>query len=177
MNKYCIQDFCNDLLKDNVSTLKETSYDCSHNEHLCNDEVTENVYNFDGYVACNFDATTLPASPDAIVVGNKKLYFVEFKNQTPPNIDNRNIKNKFISGTGILKNILEEFKPTDIELVFCLVHKEHNVGNAHFDYSHITSMSDRFSLEKLNKDMDSFYDHIIAGSVDFYKSQFFDLRC
>ena len=81
MNKYKLEDFLKDVLAKHQSTFKVTSYDIKNNHYLCSDTVTNPVFDFDSYVEANFEHRKLPASPDAIYIGDKKLYFVEFKNQ------------------------------------------------------------------------------------------------
>ncbi|RUO57896.1 hypothetical protein, partial [Pseudidiomarina marina] len=99
MNKYSIKAFCHSEFADFSSTLKRTSWDATNDEYLCNDVLTLPVYDFDQYVKNRFDNDKLPASPDAIYIGNKKLYFIEFKNQHPADIDTAQVKRKFVKGT------------------------------------------------------------------------------
>lgn len=175
MNKYNIQEFLSEKLKNYTSTLKETSFDSANNEYLCADEQTANVYNFDAYIAENFEKT--PASPDAIYIGSKKLYFVEFKNQKTADIDTAQLKRKFESGTQILKNqLLKDFVPQDIDYIFCVVYKK-STRNRYFDPSAIEANATKFGLEEKNKELGGFYTKIITDQVEFYKEEFTDLQC
>src|SRR5690554_4697636 len=100
MNSYSLEDFLADKLYDCQSTLKQTSYDRNNSEFLCQDESLVNVYDFDLYIEnTTSQNNNKPASPDAIVVGGKNLYFVEFKNQKRADIDKPGIRSKFIQGT------------------------------------------------------------------------------
>lgn len=82
------------------STLKETSFDLTNNEFLCEDESVDNVFDFDAYVKAKFgNVDALPASPDAICLGSKHLYFVEFKNQEWSRVNKPQIVRKFRDGT------------------------------------------------------------------------------
>lgn len=175
MNKYNLRDFLDEKFSSYVSTLKETSFDSENSIYLCNDVSTRNVYNFDKYVKTNFDTSRLPSSPDAIYLGNKKLYFIEFKNQIPSSITSSEIKSKFEKGTAILKEILEEFTPRDVEYIFCVVFR--NSGTRYFNPSHIESNITRFGLKEKNQELGSFYSEIITENVQFYKSNFSSLNC
>jgi len=78
VNKHSIRDYLGCELSTHASTFKETSYDDENGEYLCQDESTDHVYNFDAYVRKTHDELVLPASPDAIHLGVKHIYFVEF---------------------------------------------------------------------------------------------------
>ena len=103
------------------------------------------------------------------------MYFIEFKNQIPSAIPSSEIKTKFHKGTTILKEILKEFTPRDVEYIFCVVFK--NSGSNYFDSSHIESNITRFGLKEKNKELGSFYSEIITENVKFYKSNFSSLNC
>lgn len=175
MNKYNIKEFLHKTLKDHLSSLHKTSFDSDNQEHLCNDKITANVYDFDDYIANKSNGIKLPASPDAILVGDKKLYFIEFKNQIPAKIDKENMRNKFKAGTAILKGLLKDFMPRDVRFIFCIVHKiEHK---RFFNSSHIEALPARFGLEEENKKLGEFYSEIIGDNIDYYKNRFKQLKC
>lgn len=175
MSKYNIQTFLKSRLQPYASSLHATSYDTANQQHLCQDELTPNVYDFDAYVKNNHPHHRLPASPDAIFLGTKKLYFIEFKNQLPENIDNTQLKAKFASGTNILKTLLTEFIPRDVEYIFCVVYQTKR--SRYFNPEHIESNITRFGLDKKNVELGGFYSTIIAENVDFYKNNFQQLEC
>lgn len=183
MNKYNIKDFLRVKLQKYLSTLKETSLDTENAVYLCNDTATQPVYDFDGFVRESFDdERNLPCSPDAVALGEKKLYFVEFKNQVPAKIDTANMKRKFKNGTELLQKLLSDFNPSDVEFIFCVVHRAENTqrnarNNPRFDPRHIQSMVAKFGLDNLNKNLGGFYTHIIAEDVSFYKDKFESLNC
>ena len=176
MNKYNLKEFLETKLKKYISTFKATSYDDSNDRYLCSDETTINVYDFDSYIKDNYDKSKLPSSPDAIYLGNKKLYFVEFKYQKVSNIDSKEIKSKFKKGTKILNNMLKNFIPRDNVFIFCVVY-ENQKRSKFFNSRYIEANSIKFGLEELNKEFDNFYDEIITQDVDFYKSNFINLAC
>lgn len=175
MNKYNLKEFLSKELEEHRTTLKAASYDDENQQYLCNDSTTSNVYSFDEYVEKNFDPTQLPASPDAIFIGDKKLYFVEFKNSLPKNIDSKNMKDKFEKGTEVLKKLLQAFIPRDIDYIFCVVHKKQTAR--YFNPAHIQSNTTRFGLAEKNAELGGFYSNIITEDIDFYKSVFKELKC
>lgn len=71
MNRFNIQDFLGEKLKGTESSFKETSYDEANDKYLCADTTAQPVFDFDKYVAANFDRSRLPASPDAIYIRDK----------------------------------------------------------------------------------------------------------
>lgn len=175
MNKYNLKEFLDEKFSIYASTLKDTSFDSENGVYLCNDTSTPNVYDFDEYVKSNFDTSKLPSSPDAIYLGNKKFYFVEFKNQLPSSINSSEIKSKFEKGTTILKEILKEFVPRDVEYIFCVVFRDSSAR--YFNPSHIESNITRFGLKEKNEELGTFYNEIITENVQFYKSNFLSLNC
>lgn len=167
MNKYAIQSYLKDRLEGCESTLKETSLDKEKNEYLCQDTRTSPVYDFDKYVR-TLSVNKHPASPDAIYLGQKVLYFVEFKNSNPSAINTQNMKKKFEDGTNLLIQLLNTFVPKDVRYVFCVVYKAQQ--SKYFGGSaYIESQAVKFGLDELNKQLSSFYDEVITQDVEFYK--------
>lgn len=180
VNKYSIKENLKLVLHEYVADLKTTSYDTQNDEYLCADTTAQPVYNFDEYVQDALREDPQPASPDAIVIGNKKLYFVEFKNQLPSNIDKKRIKNKFVAGTRILQDILKDIKVKDCEMIFCVVHKTSRHAQTRprsFGANHLYDSSLRSLLQKWNANLDNFYGTIVVDNVDFYKETHPQLKC
>lgn len=175
MNRYNLQNHLQRELDPFKSSLKATSFDDSNQEYLCSDESLPDVYDFDKYVRCHHTHPT-PASPDAIHIGQKKFYFIEFKNQAVGNIDKVQMKRKFNDGTNILKNLLQDFSPRDNEYSFCVVLKE-QPRPRYMDSRHIENTSLKFKIEEWNEELDRFYDHIVVESVESYINNFDALRC
>ena len=174
MNKYNLQDFLQVTLEGCLSTFKETSYDKANQQYLCSDTETKNVFDFDLYVE-KLPVDKTPASPDAIYIGEKQLYFVEFKNQRVSDIENEPMKQKFRQGTTILKELLKDFSPKDCKYFFCVVYKS---DSSRYSYSkYIERNSPRFGLAEENEELGSFYDEIITRDIDFYKQSFKQLNC
>lgn len=176
MNEYSLKDYLKSELADHTSSFRETSYDKEHNEYLCKDTATPDVYDFDQYVAKRFGGQKLPASPDAIHLGKKQLYFVEFKNQLPSKIDNVAIQRKFKQGTEILQDMLVDFAPRDWRRVFCVVFKPSS-RSIYFDSRHFEESKVRFNLDDLNAELGHFYDKVLTEDIGFYSRQFRQLAC
>lgn len=176
MNKHSIRDFLGLALSAHASSFKATSYDAENDEYLCQDDSTSHVYDFDAYVREKYDRQAVPASPDAIHLGSKHLYFVEFKNRPARLIDKVNMRRKFIKGTHILRNMLSEFTPRDCKYNFCVVIKSQKKPR-YFDSRHIEQNAVQFGLDALNVDCDHFYNQIVIEDVRFFAQQFKELRC
>ncbi len=175
MNKYSLRQHLAQELGGHLSTFKATSFDDANNVHLCSDEMTGEVYDFDAYVRARC-ADPIPASPDAIHTGSKDLYFVEFKNQRSSDIDKAQMQRKFEAGTEILKELLQDFSARDCRYHFCVVMK--NQPRARYmDFGHIERNVVRFGLDELNQKLGGFYDHVVTESLDFYIEQFKALQC
>lgn len=175
MNKYSLNEHFQKELSPFASTLKATSFDKENQEHLCQDENTSEVYDFDAYVKERQPHPT-PASPDAICLGHKAFYFIEFKNQRAPAVDKQELRQKFSSGTEILKALLNGFSPKDCKYHFCVVLKK-QAKPRYMDSRHIENNSVRFGLDSLNHEHGNFYDQIITESLDFYIKTFEQLQC
>lgn len=175
MNKYSLRQHLAQELGPHLSTFKATSFDEENNVHLCSDETTEEVYDFDAYVRA-LGVKPIPASPDAIHAGSKDFYFVEFKNQRSSDIDKAQIQRKFEAGTDILKELLQDFSAKDCRYHFCVVMKN-QPRSRYMDFRHIEQSVVRFELDKLNQKLGGFYDHVVTESLDFYVKQFKALQC
>lgn len=175
MNKYSLREHLAQELGPHLSTFKATSFDDKNGKHLCQDETTPAVYNFDAYVKANC-SHPIPASPDAIYIGNKHLYFIEFKNQYAHGIDKEQMQRKFQAGTALLQTLLQEFTAKDCKYHFCVVMKG-NSKSKFMDSRHIEKNAIKFGLEELNKKLGSFYDRITTESLDFYIKEHKALKC
>lgn len=175
MNKYSLRQHLAKELGPHLSTFKDTSFDEENNVHLCSDETTGEVYDFDAYVWARGE-NPIPASPDAIHAGSKDFYFVEFKNQRSSDIDKAQMQRKFVAGTEVLKELLQDFSAKDCRYHFCVVMK--NQPRSRFmDFRHIERSVVRFGLDELNQELGGFYDHVVTESLDFYVKQFKTLQC
>ncbi|MCH4247894.1 MAG: hypothetical protein LKF82_08655 [Acinetobacter populi] len=176
MNKHKLKDFLQETLEPHGSTFQDTSFDKENKEYLCQDRSTQPVYNFDAYIDARFGQGKGSASPDAIYIGKKQLYFVEFKNEKVSDLDKKQLEKKFEKGTDILREMLKDFTPRDCQYFFCIVHKPQQKAK-YFNPVHIQESTLRSKLEELNKEQNGFYDKVFVNDVDFYKQQFPQLEC
>lgn len=176
MNKYNLKEYLKGQLAPHPATLKSTSYDDQNKEYLCQDETTEEVYDFDAYIADKYSKQQTPASPDAIYIGLQKVYFIEFKNQPYKNIKSGQIKRKFRKGTSVLQSMLEGYDPAECKFIFCVVFKAMPKPD-NFDYRHFLQTAARFDLDALNKECGSFYDQILTEDVEFFRKELPGLQC
>jgi len=108
------------------STFKETSFDDNNEIYLCNDE-SQNVINFDKILELKYpDSNKRPKSFDALYVYNNLLFCIEFKNQKPSQIDNREIQDKLLSGKDELVKLCQELniQIAEYSFVYCVVYKK-----------------------------------------------------
>ena len=108
------------------STFKETSFDDNNEIYLCHDE-SQNVINFDKIIEIKYpDSNKRPKSFDALYVYKNLLFFIEFKNQKPSQIDNIDIQDKLLSGKKELVKLLQELniQKTNYSFVYCVVYKK-----------------------------------------------------
>ncbi len=175
MNKYSLKAHLRRELDAFESTLKDTSYDDANQQYVCHDKTTPDVYDFDRYVRerCEYP---FPASPDAIHIGHKDLYFVEFKNETAAQVDGAQIRRKFEAGAGILQSLLQGFGAKDCQYHFCVVFKE-QTRPRWMDFRHLENTAVKFGLQELNQQLGDFYDHVVTESLDFYVKEFKELAC
>ena len=172
MNKYSLKGHLRSELAPFESTFKETSLDDANQQHMCQDETTPDVYDFDRYVRKHF-TDPIPASPDAIHIGQKDLYFVEFKNG---NVNGAQIRRKFEAGASILKKLLQDFGAKDCQYHFCVVMRD-QPRPRWMDFRHVENTKIKFDLQALNQEVGDFYDHIVTESLDFYLKTFRELQC
>lgn len=176
MNDYSLVGFLHQELAGCQSSLKETSYDDRNKEYLCMDKTLSDVYDFDRYIDKITDRKVKkPASPDAIYIGDKKLYFIEFKNQFRGSINTKKIKEKFNRGTQVLIELLQDFKPRDCKYIFCVVFKAEQSRHQYQKY--LSSRVVHFELEQLNEELSGFYDKVITQDVNYYINSFKELAC
>jgi len=119
--------------KDFKATFRETSFDPRNDKYLCNSEKEKNLFNFDKIVKIKFPKKQ-PSSVDSILIKNKKIYCIEFKNSTAKKIKNDNIRKKHHNSADILTQICNENKidKTKYEFIYCVVFKPYKIQSKRF---------------------------------------------
>lgn len=86
------------------------------------------------------------------------------------------MQSKFRNGTEILKNMLGGFSARDYQYHFYVAFKA-STPPRYFDPCSVERSAVRFSLEKANKELGSFYDRMLTEDVEFFKREFPQLDC
>lgn len=108
------------------STFKETSFDSDNAHYLCTDESCE-VINFDKLVKENYpDSNTRPKSFDALYIHENIIFCIEFKNQKPSQIINKNVCEKLTEGKLELDTILQRLniQINNYSFVYCVAYEK-----------------------------------------------------
>lgn len=160
---------------DYQSTLKDTSYDEVHDEHLCNDE-SQKVFNFD-LIIKDIYPKKQPASYDALLLDKKNIFCIEFKNERYADIDKKQLHKKLINGREVIENIFIEnnIQIKDYSFVFCVAYK-----NTQTRWRRgIEKNTIQFELEQYKgKYFDEIYTNDVGYFTNEYKKYFYkDLKC
>lgn len=98
-----------ELLKERLSayksTLKNTSLDKENQLYLCESE--SEVYDFESFVQ-NDIRLKKRKTFDALLINDRQIFCIEFKNQKYSKIKNESIQGKYIDGLNTLEELLEE---------------------------------------------------------------------
>ena len=153
------------------STFKATSLDDNHSAHLCNDKSQE-VLDFDAIMSDKYpDANTRPKSFDALYIYQNVLFCVEFKNQKPSQINNKDIQEKLEKGKEELVRLLQEshIQQKSFDFIYCVVYKQHQEPRDRYKYG-IEKETIRFGLEKYEQN--GFVKKVFTENVNFFTKQF-----
>ena len=151
--------------QDYRSTLHKTSLDDKNDIYLCNDK-SQIVYDFDKIVREKYNKP-LPSSPDVLMINNKIIYLIEFKNQTIKRVKTAKVKKKLIDGMKILNNIFSEFNLdiNNYKFNYCVAYKNEESKNRRG----ITRNMIKFDLLQYKG---IFFDEIYTNDVQFFTNEF-----
>jgi len=152
------------------TTFKETSYDSSNNNNLCQDTSTQ-VINFDKMVEDKYpDSNVRPKSFDAIYIYEQNIFCIEFKNQKPANIDNSEVQKKLEDGKEELVKLLQDknIQIRNYNFIYCVVYKDCKEPFDRYKCG-VGKNSVLFGLEKYKN---SFVKEVITQNVSFYTKEF-----
>jgi hypothetical protein len=147
------------------STLKETSFDKENNLFLCKD-TTQIVYDFDAIVKALYPKKQ-PSSYDALLINNQKVFCIEFKNQKPSKIDNKEIEEKLSNAQDILKSIFQSHNIPikNYQFIFIVAYK-----NTHSQWRRgIEKAAIQFNLEQYKG---QFFNDIFTNDIDFFTNEY-----
>ncbi len=154
------------------SNFKETSLDNNKNVYLCND-TSQEVINFDKLIKDLYpDSNKRPKSFDAIYIYKNLIFCVEFKNQKPSDIDNKEVREKILNGIEELIKLFIQLniQKNDYYFIYCVVYKDCNMPYDSYKCG-IEKGKIRFELEDLVKNS-PFLAKIYTDSVSFFTKEF-----
>ena len=103
-------------------TLKNTSYDKENNVYLCNSSM--DVIDFDD-VTKKLYPKKQPSSYDSIIIeeNDKKVFYIEFKNQNKSDVENKKLHNKVKCSDATILDICisNHIKKDNYDYVLCVV--------------------------------------------------------
>ncbi len=153
------------------STFKETSLDDNNNTHLCYD-TSQEVINFDNLMKKLYpDSNKRPKSFDAIFVYENLIFLIEFKNQKPSKIDNKEVQEKLEDGKMELLKLFYQLniQKRDYNFIYCVVYKEYTKAIDRYK-SGIEKGKIQFGLEKFVENR--FVTKVYTDSVSFFTKEF-----
>ncbi len=161
--------------KNYISSLKSTSYDEEHKEYLCNDE-SQKVFNFDLIIKDMYPQKQ-PASYDALLIQDKNIYCIEFKNEKYSNINKIKVHKKLINGKDVLNDIFttNHIPSNEYNFIFCVAYKN---TEARWRRG-IEKNTIQFELEQYKgKYFDEIYTNDVQYFTNEYKKHFYEeLQC
>lgn len=113
------------------STLRELSWSRKTGSQervtFCNSNLP--AFNFDQFKEdyCRNLRQRDKSSFDALVLRDRRIYCVEFKNQKPRDIDNQEVRDKYKDGVELLSNLFESHRvnPLEYEFFYCVVFRDY----------------------------------------------------
>ena len=150
------------------STFKDTSYDKENSYYLCKDESQE-VIDFDKIIEDTY--TTRPKSFDAVYIDNSIVYCIEFKNQKPSKIDNKEIQEKLLQGKRELIKLFNNLHISTKDLLFKYIVVYKNCDK-NFEKYKCGVLKDKieFGLEKYKNS--GFVKDVVTSDVSFFTRAF-----
>jgi len=148
-----------------ASTLKETSLDSHNGVNLCENE-SKTVYDFDKIVKDKYPKKQ-PASYDSLLIDNKTIYCIEFKNEEYADIDRKRVRNKLINGKEVLVEIFREhnIQIKNYTFNYCVIYK-----NSPTKWRRgILKNTVQFELKQYENE---YFDKIVTNDINFFKNEF-----
>ncbi len=153
------------------SSFKETSLDDDNNIYLCND-TSQKVINFDNLIKNLYpDSNKRPKSFDAIFIYENLVFLIEFKNQKPSKIDNKEVQDKLKDGKIELQKLFYQLniQKKDYNFIYCVVYKEYKQAIDRYKCG-IEKGKIQFGLEKFVENR--FVTKVYTDSVSFFTKEF-----
>jgi hypothetical protein len=153
------------------SSFKATSFDSEHGTYLCMDD-SQIVMDYDGIVASLYpNSQQRPKSFDALFVYGENIFCVEFKNQKPANIDNKEVQEKLVDGKKELISLLHSLniQTKSYNFYYCVVYKKCIEPRDRYKCG-IDKNAILFGLQKYKEQ--SLVKEIFTNNIEFFTKQF-----
>ena len=148
-------------------TLKHTSYDTANGVYLCQSHLS--VIDLDALTR-ELHPHLQPASFDALLIEeeNKKIFCIEFKNQTTSAISSQQIQKKAADSLATLSTFCSENNVnfSEYRIIACVVYK---ADNSPYTYRRFKENIVHFGLEAYQG---SGFEKIITNGIDFFTREF-----
>lgn len=175
----CIEDKFTKKYSACLTDFKTLSFDSKNKKSLCQN-TTHKYFNFDEIVKKR-NCKPTPASPDALIFKDNKIYCVEFKNSFNDNVKASVIKKKLENGHKVLSEIFTELslQLKNYQLIFCVVHKGFNeteVEKKNRKWEKLRyRIKERHIIQfDLAQFKGKYFDEIITKDVNFFRDQFIE---
>lgn len=148
-------------------TLKQTSYDSENRVYLCQSQLS--VIDLDALTR-ELYPNTQPASFDALLIeeDTKKIFCIEFKNQTTSSISSQQIQKKAADSLATLSMFCSanNVNFSEYRIIACVVYK---ADNSSYTYRRFKENIVHFGLEAYQG---GGFEKIITNGIDFFTREF-----
>lgn len=147
------------------STLKQTSFDSNNELYLCKDESVE-VYDFDAIVK-NLYPSNRPSSYDALIIDNKRIFCIEFKNEKYSDVNNQKVEKKLKNGKDTLTDIFNKYNIPlkEYTFMYCVAYR----STATRWRRGISKNIIQFGLEQFKP---KYFNEIYTNDIQFFTNEY-----
>ena len=153
--------------RSSFNSLKNTSYDKQNNIYMCQSSME--VVDFD-HLTFVLNPAKQPSSYDSLIIEekDKKVFCIEFKNQSKSNVNNTELYKKVEDSEKTLRNICatNNIKKENYNFILCIVYK--TAPNKH-KYHRFKENIIHFGLDIYR---DKYFKEIITNDIEFFKKEF-----
>ena len=156
------QDYINSF-----DSLKNISHDYENNTYMCQSNMK--VINFD-HLTKELNPIKQPSSYDGLLINEslKKVYCIEFKNQTTAQIDNQKLHKKIKDSNNTIQSVCKTHNVAfrEYKLILCIVYKSSLIKHR---YHRFKENIIHFGLDIYR---DQYFNEIITNDIEFFKKEF-----
>lgn len=147
-------------------SLKNTSHDKENDIYMCGSK--KEVVNFDELTRMLYPIKQ-PSSYDALLIeeAEKKIFYIEFKNQTEAKIVNKSLHKKVIDSDETLKKLCtsHHIAKKSYTTKLCVIYKT----KSQFRYRRFQENIVHFGLEQFTG---KYFDTVITNNINFFTKEF-----